>query len=227
MKRQKQKDIDIDSTVDEKIDTSDTISSKCTTQSTQEISKSARNRVYAQTSRARHRCYVANLERDREILIERLEILEAENRRISGELNELKSKQNQNDDDNTKRSNFTTYTSKSTSTFTSTYNSESTDYHYAALSVLDLLFPQPRHSAKATNSPWPSLLKVLKAPNLFLVKVAAERRESQMNWKGKIFYLLDLYQKKKKKLRLRRAGLLYNLVKWNLYLQQFGNINTR
>lgn len=46
------------------------------------LTKSARNRVYAQTSRARHRLYVKNLENDRKLLVERLERIEAYNKRI-------------------------------------------------------------------------------------------------------------------------------------------------
>lgn len=53
---------------------------------TKGMSKSARNRYYAQTSRTRHRQYVTNLEKDREMLMERLEKIEEENKRMRDEI---------------------------------------------------------------------------------------------------------------------------------------------
>ena len=57
---------------------------------TKGMSKSARNRYYAQTSRARHRQYVTNLEKDRQMLMERLEKIEEENKLMRRELLELR-----------------------------------------------------------------------------------------------------------------------------------------
>lgn len=199
---------------------------------TKGISKSARNRFYAQTSRARHRMYVANLEKDRTMLLERLEKIEEENRKMRMEILEMRML-------NRKRSKTDTCNiSPQIPCFKDPQSAnlplDSSNY---ALSVLDLLtFPHTKNQifgnpVASTDSPWPSKLN-FKAPQLFLVDVDANGwRESEMNWKDNCWRTSKAKQKRTlildKMSTIEKLGLLrrVKLAKLKIYLQQFGNNN--
>lgn len=159
-----------------------TISTPTSTQSTKNMSKSARNRYYAQTSRARHRAYVNNLEKDRELLLQRLEAIEAENRRMREELTELKTKR-------VKLDSSVPPLNPSSSPFISSSVSNPipfVDTQYA-LSVLDLSLHdslKQNQPTLVTNSPWLNNNKFI-VPLLFLLVAFTEGLgwRDPMSWK--------------------------------------------
>lgn len=215
---------------------------------TKGMSKSARNRYYAQTSRARHRQYVANLEKDREMLLERLEKIEEENRRMREEIlemritkrvrteaedAELKSTSSNISPLNSKSNIYTAaYDFKTTNPFFNPSSTSTFDSNYA-LSVLDfILFPrfkqqhmQRKQLASSIDSPRPVNPQKFQAPHFLLVNPNEVKRKEPMNWRDNC-YLKE--KKKKRKMRERnRLNLirLVKLAKLKIYLQQFGNSN--
>lgn len=173
------------------------------TQSTKNMSKSARNRYYAQTSRARHRAYVNNLEKDRELLLERLEAIEAENRRMREELTELKTKR-------VKLDSSVAPLNPSSSPFISSSVSNPIpflDTQYA-LSVLDLSLHdslKQNQLTLVTNSPWLNNNKFI-VPLLFLVAFAEGLGwRDPMSWKGSYCKLTRTNRRNQNELR-RTSG---------------------
>lgn len=178
-------------------------------------SKAARNRLYAQTSRARHRAYVSALEQDRKTLIKRLEFVEAENKRMKMEMNELLK---------LTKSDHQTHLSQDFPFLLP--NSSSTNY---AISVLDLIFPHSLSNPSfVTNSPRPSCKKLLIAPLTFLVAVTKDfkGRDTQMNWKGNCLRKKNPIQRTRNRRdqgqRLKLLELI-RLTKLKIYSQQYGN----
>ena len=150
--------------------------------STKNMNKSARNRFYAQTSRARHRAYVASLEKDRELLVKRLEMIEEENRKMKEELMELKQVKRVKSQDPPALGAFV-------------------DPQYA-LSVLDLSLQDSlpmNQPTLVTSSPWQiSNEKFTISLLLFLVCVTEGfGRRDPMNWRGN-------YCEPKRMCRIRR-----------------------
>lgn len=167
---------------------------------TRNMSKSARNRYYAQTSRARHRTYVENLENDRNLLLARLDKIEEENRRMREELLDLKTASKRIKLDDSSYS----YSTSSKSPFitppsSSSKSSESNSFVNTqyALSVLDLFLPKDSINNKnqpisVTNSPWRINLIM---PLLFLVGVTGTAgRGKPMNWNGNYSKLIQMME---------------------------------
>ena len=199
------------------------------------LSKSARNRFYAQASRARHQMYVANLEKDRQMLLERLEKIEEENRRLRMDIMEMKMTKRRRTEDAFnihKDLDLFNYSSKST-----TLSPMDSSNNYA-LSVLDFIaFPPTKTNISgkpvaSIDSPWPSKFD-FKAPQFFLLDDDANgRRGCEMNWKDNCWGILkppSLLVKMKgmstlERMRMRMRMLrLVKLAKLNIYLQQSGN----
>lgn len=139
--------------------------------STKDLSKSARNRIYAQTSRARHRAYVSNLERERQDLLARLDRIEEENRRMRGELNELRRHNKR-----TKTSDGIAGIKPISESKPSSFNQHDDPSTQYALSVLA--------SSNVTNLPRPSLFEVLNSPLFSLLVAVTKENNFLMNWKG-------------------------------------------
>lgn len=166
-------------------ETSSTIPRPLKPPTTKGLSKSARNRHYAQTSRARHRLYVANLESDRKMLLARLDKLEEENERMRREIADIKGRGSLDASSSTTSTsacslypstnthppyNYPTthppydYPTNHTTTTayhpvyrtdTSALDSQQLHSQLFALSVLDFNFP-PQKSTPSTNSPRPT-----------------------------------------------------------------------
>ena len=171
------------------------------------MSKSARNRFYAQTSRARHRAHVTNLEKDRELLLNRLEKIEEENRRMRGEIVGLracigwgsciKSYDEMTrgvSDEMTRDMNVDSTNAISDSTMSMntnifhTSNAIRTNAQFA-LSVL-ALYPPPLASPTPKTMHVPNPIPYLNSPRLlpeppktFLVVDGTARMRGQMNWR--------------------------------------------
>lgn len=193
------------------------------TPGTATLSKSARNRIYAQTSRARHRAYVTNLERDRELLMERLERIEEENREMRRELNELRVGNKRTRVEHSSDPQIQNFKNQiqqkqsqilktSNNNFVNDQNQNDFSAQYA-LSVLDFMFPITNPTFM-TNSPWP-LVPLFN----FLVAVTKDSgREIQMNWKGNCCSV-----KNQKKMKILRRKMNLNLEKTSFIHQSFRN----
>lgn len=193
---------------------------------TKGLTKSARNRHYAQTSRARHRLYVSNLEKDRQLLLDRLDKLEEENLRMRREIEVIKARDDSVNNSNIKYPMYDTDVYKPTTATASTFSLDSQQlYSQYALSVLDLSV-LPKKSKFKTNSPRPTLnLTVQNELSKFLVDFENGWR-NQMNWKSKLLGVnCQKKMKKKNWNRNKYAGLirLIKLAKLKIYLQLFGN----
>jgi hypothetical protein len=198
---------------------------------TKGMSKSARNRYYAQTSRARHRQYVANLEKDREMLMERLEKIEEDNRRMRDEIFELRisNKRTRTTDchDKAETENFSIFTSNSTNIYSvkandtnnndfidnpflkqafKSYSTLNTSFNNNyALSVLDFLvfprFPEQEKQLPSSINSPRSLNPIKFKAPHFLVDLSEVKRKDPMNWRDNYYRQKVISKKKRKKQR--------------------------
>lgn len=217
---------------------------------TKSMSKSARNRHYAQISRARRRQYISNLEENNQMLLAQLEMIEEENRAMRKEIFELRREQRdvkqvdnhvtdsrsfKNDNHVTdspfKNDNYSAFKNDNHNLYSISQFPQptlnSTNY---ALSVLDFLFPPELFTNKTkqlsplTNSPRPQNFQFIE-PKTILVDVRGAEWREPMNWKGNCCKISKMRRRRRRgcdwlKLRLLR---LVKLAKLKIYLQQFGN----
>lgn len=179
----------------------------------EKLSKQARNRFYAQTSRARHRLYVANLEKEREALLSRLTKLEEENSKMRAELTELRNIStvtNINDSNN----NAFMSTNSNSSSYLSLSNSHSQlQQNTYALSVLD--FTRSSLGPNSLDSPLNERLLLAFASALLVSENG--QRPAQMNWKSK--FCCQQEEEKTKMILMMRVKKLILLIRNSFHLK--------